>query len=204
MSPEQARGKALDQRTDIWALGCVLYEMLTGRQAFQGDTISDTLAAVLRAEPDWGALSPGAGARVQDLLRRCLRRTRNSACTRSPMRVWRSKPSRRSRRRRPASRADLARRPMAWRPLIAAAAVGAVLTALTIAGLLLLGVWPRESRDRAQPLRVSVIHTEGAKSVPGDLPGRQAYRLSSPPRRRHADALGARSRLIRGQAAARD
>ena len=56
MSPEQARGKPVDKRTDIWAFGCVLYEMLTGRAAFAGETITDTLAAILEREPDWAAL----------------------------------------------------------------------------------------------------------------------------------------------------
>ena len=72
MSPEQARGETLDQRTDIWALGCVLYEVLTGRQAFQGDTISDTLAAVLRADPGWDVLPAEVTTPLRDLLRRCL------------------------------------------------------------------------------------------------------------------------------------
>ncbi len=53
MSPEQARGKPVDKRTDIWAFGCVLYEMLTGRAAFSGETISDTIAAILEREPEW-------------------------------------------------------------------------------------------------------------------------------------------------------
>ena len=53
MSPEQARGQAVDKRTDIWAFGCVLYEMLTGRIAFAGETVSDTIAAILEREPDW-------------------------------------------------------------------------------------------------------------------------------------------------------
>ena len=53
MSPEQARGRHVDRRADIWAFGVILYEMLTGEKLFQGDTISDTLAAVLRKEPDW-------------------------------------------------------------------------------------------------------------------------------------------------------
>src|SRR5207249_11645424 len=55
MSPEQARGKPLDKRTDIWSFGCVLYEMLTGRAAFSGETVSDTIAAILDREPDWKA-----------------------------------------------------------------------------------------------------------------------------------------------------
>jgi len=58
MSPEQARGKCVDRRADIWAFGCVLYEMLAGRTAFAGETVSDTLAAVIRADPDWSSL-PG-------------------------------------------------------------------------------------------------------------------------------------------------
>src|SRR5262249_8423254 len=56
MSPEQAKGRPADKRSDIWAFGCVLYEMLTGRRAFDSDDVSDTLAAVLRAQPDWTAL----------------------------------------------------------------------------------------------------------------------------------------------------
>jgi serine/threonine protein kinase len=72
MSPEQARGQPVDRRTDIWAFGCVLYEMLTGRMAFGGNTASDTLARVLEREPDWSALPPGLPAPVTRLLRRCL------------------------------------------------------------------------------------------------------------------------------------
>jgi Tol biopolymer transport system component len=68
MSPEQARGAAVDKRADIWAFGCVLYEMLTGKQAFHGETTSDILAAVLKEEPDWSRIPE----RVQPLLRRCL------------------------------------------------------------------------------------------------------------------------------------
>ena len=59
MSPEQARGKPVDKRTDVWAFGCVLYEMLTGKRAFEGETVSDTLASILKEDPNWAALPPG-------------------------------------------------------------------------------------------------------------------------------------------------
>jgi serine/threonine protein kinase/sugar lactone lactonase YvrE len=72
MSPEQARGTAVDRRTDSWAFGCVLYQMLTGRQAFRGATISDTIAAVLEREPDWTALPAATPLSIRRLLRRCL------------------------------------------------------------------------------------------------------------------------------------
>ncbi len=72
MSPEQARGKTVDKRTDIWAYGCVLYEMFTGRKAFAGETASDTIASILEREPDWTKLPAAAPAHVPRLLRRCL------------------------------------------------------------------------------------------------------------------------------------
>jgi Tol biopolymer transport system component len=74
MSPEQARGKSLDRRADIWSFGCVLYECLTGRQAFAGETVSDVIARILQTEPDWSMLPAAAPRRVRDLLARCLRR----------------------------------------------------------------------------------------------------------------------------------
>jgi Tol biopolymer transport system component len=74
MSPEQARGKAVDKRADVWAFGVVLYEMLTGRRLFTGETVSDVLAAVLRAEVDWGALPEEAPPATRRLLARCLER----------------------------------------------------------------------------------------------------------------------------------
>jgi eukaryotic-like serine/threonine-protein kinase len=72
MSPEQARGLPVDKRTDIWAFGCVLFEMLTGRRAFAGDTVSETIASVLEREPDWTALPAGTPHTVRRLLHRCL------------------------------------------------------------------------------------------------------------------------------------
>jgi serine/threonine protein kinase len=72
MSPEQARGTGVDKRTDIWAFGCLLYEMLTGRRAFRGDTTSDTVAAVLEREPDWTRLPSTTPVSIVQTLRRCL------------------------------------------------------------------------------------------------------------------------------------
>jgi len=72
MSPEQARGKPVDKRTDAWAFGCVLYEMLAGRAPFGGETIVDTVAAILDREPEWSKLPPETPATIHRLLRRCL------------------------------------------------------------------------------------------------------------------------------------
>ena len=77
MSPEQARGVSADHQADIWAWACVLYEMLTGRRAFPGETRADVLAAVLEREPDWDALPAATSPTVRSLLRRCLRKDRN-------------------------------------------------------------------------------------------------------------------------------
>jgi Tol biopolymer transport system component len=74
MSPEQARCKRVDRRTDIWAFGCVLYEMLSGLLAFGGETTSDILACVIRAEPDWSSLPASVPSRLRELLRRCFQK----------------------------------------------------------------------------------------------------------------------------------
>src|SRR5262249_54969548 len=71
MAPEQARGKPIDKRVDVWAFGCVLYECLTARRAFEGETLSDTLAAVLDKEPDLARLPSGTPPHVRTLLARC-------------------------------------------------------------------------------------------------------------------------------------
>ena len=76
MSPEQARGKAVDRRADLWAFGCVLYEMLTRQRAFGGDTPTDVLAAVVTTEPDWTRLPAETPAAIRTLLRRCLEKNR--------------------------------------------------------------------------------------------------------------------------------
>jgi serine/threonine-protein kinase len=76
MSPEQAKGREADKRSDIWAFGCVLYEMLAGRRPFRGEDVPDTLAAVLRGEPDWNALPSATPANIRVLLTRCLTKDR--------------------------------------------------------------------------------------------------------------------------------
>ena len=77
MSPEQAKGKPVDKRTDIWAFGCILFECLAGDKAFQGETISETVAAILKGEPDWARLPAGTPAILRSLLRRCLQKDKN-------------------------------------------------------------------------------------------------------------------------------
>ncbi|HYM13018.1 MAG TPA: protein kinase [Bryobacterales bacterium] len=74
MSPEQARGRTIDRRTDIWAFGCVLYEMLSGRQAFRGTNVAEIIAAVMRGEPDWSALPAATPPHLRRLLERCLQK----------------------------------------------------------------------------------------------------------------------------------
>jgi Tol biopolymer transport system component len=74
MSPEQARSRPVDKRTDVWSFGCVLYECLTGGKAFHGETVSDMLAEILKSEPDWSKLPAATPAGIQRLIRRCLQK----------------------------------------------------------------------------------------------------------------------------------
>jgi serine/threonine-protein kinase len=76
MSPEQARGLVVDRRSDIWAFGCVMYEMVVGHQAFEGEDVSDTLATVLKSEPDWKAIPSNVPSAVRTLVENCLRKDR--------------------------------------------------------------------------------------------------------------------------------
>src|SRR5262249_6861880 len=76
MSPEQAKGRPADKRSDIWAFGCVLYEMLTGKRAFDGEDVSDTLATVLNSRPEWNALPTMVPSTVRTLVERCLEKDR--------------------------------------------------------------------------------------------------------------------------------
>src|SRR5215469_14869030 len=81
MSPEQARGERVDQRTDVWSFGCLLYELLTGARIFQADTLQETVAAVLEREPDWQKLPAKTPAKIRQLLHRCLRKDANQRLT---------------------------------------------------------------------------------------------------------------------------
>jgi serine/threonine protein kinase len=74
MSPEQVKGKAIDRRSDIWAFGCVLFEMLTSRMVFSGETVTDTLAEIIKAEPNWSQVFPNTPKPIRALLQRCLRK----------------------------------------------------------------------------------------------------------------------------------
>ncbi len=77
MSPEQAKGKAVDKRTDIWAFGCVLYELFTGKQVFSGEDVTDIIAGIVKGEPDWKALPSQTSPLIRSLLRRCLQKDKN-------------------------------------------------------------------------------------------------------------------------------
>ncbi|HYM26326.1 MAG TPA: protein kinase, partial [Vicinamibacterales bacterium] len=121
MSPEQARGKPVDKRTDIWAFGCVLFEMITGRRAFAGETTSDVIAAILQREPDWSAIPAGTPDGLRALVERCLdkdpkRRLRDIADA-----GWYFD--------RPAARVDSGGRRAAWAPLFGVGVACALLGA---------------------------------------------------------------------------
>ena len=131
MAPEQARGRPVDRRADVWAFGCVLYEMLTGRRAFAGDDVTETLATVLKEPPDWRALPSDLPSAVQRVLRRCLEkdpRKRLSAI--GDARLEFDEPD--DVRAAPALAASSSRKPFG--PMFAAAA-GAVVTAAVAFGL---------------------------------------------------------------------
>jgi Tol biopolymer transport system component len=165
MSPEQARGKPVDKRTDIWAFACVLYELLAGHRAFAGDDVTDLIVAVMTKEPDWALLPPATPRRIVELLRRCLKKDRRArlhdiadarleiedAIARGSLDAGADES--------PAAPALIAgatrRQKLAW------AMLGAALAAVVAVGLVLSGVWPRVRLPGTRPLRVSIVHTEG-------------------------------------------
>src|SRR5687768_7358888 len=134
MAPEQARGKAVDKRADVWAFGVVLFEILTGRRMFQGEEVTDVLAQVLTAEPDWSTLPPATPPPVKRLLRRCLekdprKRLRDIGDARIELDESAAAPD------QPvvaAARAPAPTRMLAWLGWAAAAVLGAALVFVTL------------------------------------------------------------------------
>ena len=127
MSPEQARGKAVDKRADIWAFGVVLYEMLTGRLLFGGDTLTDTIAAVVKTDPDWTALPADTPTHIRWLLERCLRKDPGKRLQSiGDVRLLMDEP--------PGESGDRARQSatLPWLPLVATALMAAFVTAGTM------------------------------------------------------------------------
>jgi Tol biopolymer transport system component len=183
MAPEQAKGKAVDKRADIWAFGVVLYEMLAGRAAFAGDTVTDIIAAVVTREPEWTALPADTPASIRRVLARCLekdskRRVRDIGDVRFEIDETIARGSSDARSGEsgsgPARLAGATRAgKLAWTVL------WAVLSASLAAGLAWSGVWPRARPSESRPLRVSIVHTEGSEvGAPAISPDgrRVAYR----------------------------
>jgi serine/threonine protein kinase len=165
MSPEQAKGRQADKRSDIWAFGAVLYEILSGQRAFKGDDNSDTLAAVLRADPVWNALPPDTPQTIHRLLRRCLqkdpkRRLQHVGDVRLELDEVEQGES-----ERPSSAATPWRRRV-W-PLVAAAAVGAVVVGLT--------AWMLAPQPVAGPLMRFAIQVPASTLMTGGGAGGLAF-----------------------------
>jgi serine/threonine-protein kinase len=167
MAPEQAKGRAADKRCDVWAFGCVLYEMLTGMRAFEGEDVGDTLAAVLRGEPDWAALPATVPAAVRTLIRRCLEKDgRQRIADISVAQFVLDDPANVAPATAPGSSATIAPRPPLWRRM-------AILSGTWLVGVAMAGgaVW-FAVRSTAPP-RVSrfLITPPSAAALAVDRPG---------------------------------
>ena len=164
MSPEQARGKPLDRRTDIFSFGCVFFETLTGRRTFDGDTVSDVLARILEREPDWSALPASTPDRIQRLLRRCLekdarKRQRDIGDVRLALEEIEEL-------RVSSARAAVAGEPKSARPAsrrLVAVALGTAAVAVIVAALALLSPRGRTVRETAGVVRFQVTAPPGAR-----------------------------------------
>ena len=159
MSPEQARGKQVDKRADIWAFGCVLYEMVTGKPVFTGQTLSDIIATTLKNEPDWTALPADTPAPVRVLLRRCLRkepaqRLHDSADARIEIEEAIAQPP-----HRPQS-AESSRRPASF-----GQAAGWLVAALLAVALVVARIgWPGAASPRPQLVRLELNMPPGVEA----------------------------------------
>jgi serine/threonine protein kinase len=167
MSPEQARGESVDKRADIWAFGCVLFEMLSGKRAFGRETLSDTIAAVLTAEPDWSALPGDTPPQIRKLITRCLRkdaeqRLHDIADARIEIEDYLSAP--------PESAAEGPRERRALLPRYAALAIPLVVSILAL-------WWYRADRSVTDTTNVML---EGQQTRITDLPGLEEFPSISP------------------------
>jgi Tol biopolymer transport system component len=161
MSPEQARGRVVDARTDIWAFGCVLFEMLTGRRPFDGETVTDILGAIIHKEPDWSLLPATLPDSLRRLLERCLakdqkQRLHNIADVRLEIEDLLARPRSAGVATAAPGQAQIAvRETVAW---------GLAITSLVGAAIAvwLLRTAPSQVDDQ-HPLRVSILHTEGSE-----------------------------------------
>ena len=152
MSPEQARGQPLDKRTDIWAFGCVLYEMLTGKQVFGGETATDILGAIVHKDPNWEALPEGTPRAIHRLLRRCLEkdtheRLRDIGDARIVIKYVAGEPVDDFRVGAPTAT------PVWWRPTIPSAALGLVVLLMGV--LLGFVLWSPENASQPGPRTVT-------------------------------------------------
>jgi Tol biopolymer transport system component len=174
MSPEQAKGRAVDKRSDVWAFGAVLYEMLTGKRAFEGEDVSETLAGILMKEPDWTAVPATVPAAVATVMRRCLQKDRHQRLRDLGDAALALDGAFETGPPAPAPVPGTSRGArLAW--IVAAAAVLAA-AALVVPALRHLRETPL---PETRSLRVSVVHTEGSEvAAPAISPDgrRVAYR----------------------------
>ena len=166
MSPEQARGQAVDKRTDIWAFGCVLYEMLTGRRLFEGDGTTDTLALLFTKNPDWSALPPTVPPEIRALLKRCLERDRvkrlgDVAAIRFALEDMASSGDQPAASMPGVIHRD---RSAAWSRIGIVSAAAIVLAAVVLVAGTGLNVWNlRTSSERPRPVRFTITLPQGQR-----------------------------------------
>jgi len=167
MSPEQMRGKPVDHRTDNWAFGCVLYEMLTGHLAFEGETISDTIAFVLQREPNWSELPGDLPVNIQVLLRRCLEKNAKDRLqhigdgaveireTLNPP-VFAPPPSSTKKALTPS---------MDWRRIVASCSLSFILGAFAVAFIFYMFLNRSEPQEQIQPVQRMVISLPEGQAI---------------------------------------